>query len=49
VNIVAVREIEKCLKNLETATHLFIECPYVKKVWTLVAIWSDYNNLQPAS
>lgn len=32
-----------CERNLETATHLFIE------FWTLVAMWSDYNNLQPAS
>jgi len=29
-----------CERNLETAVHLFIECPYARRVWTLVATWS---------
>jgi hypothetical protein len=36
-----------CERNLETATHLFVECPYARKVWTLVADWSNCANLVP--
>jgi hypothetical protein len=36
-----------CERNLETATHLFIECPYARKVWTLIAEWSNCANLEP--
>ena len=38
-----------CERNLETAVHLFIECPYARRVWTLVATWSNCTNLQPSS
>lgn len=38
-----------CERNLETAVHLFTKCPYARKVWTLVATWSNCVNLQPAS
>lgn len=28
-------------------THLFIQCTYAKRVWTLVAAWSPQNALDP--
>jgi len=33
---------------LETAVHLFIECPIARKVWDLVATWSNSINLKPS-
>ena len=36
-------------KKLETAQHLFFECPYSRLVWQLVASWSSCNSLNPAS
>jgi hypothetical protein len=38
-----------CERNLETAQHLFFECPYSRLVWQLVASWSSCNSLNPAS
>lgn len=38
-----------CGRSLETATHLFIECPYTCKVWELVACWSNNLNLSPSA
>jgi hypothetical protein len=35
-----------CIRNLETAVHLFIECPIARKVWDLVATWSNSINLK---
>jgi hypothetical protein len=32
---------------LETDVHLFIECPFARKVWELVANWSRNPNLLP--
>ena len=37
-----------CERNLETAHHLFIECPYSRRVWVLVSTWSGCPNLNPA-
>ena len=37
-----------CIRNLETAVHLFIECPIARKVWDLVATWSNSINLKPS-
>jgi hypothetical protein len=37
-----------CERNLETANHLFTECPYARNVWRLVALWSSHANLQPS-
>ena len=28
-----------CIRNLETATHLFVDCPVVRAIWERVAIW----------
>ena len=36
-----------CERNLETAVHLFTECPFAREVWTMVATWSSCLNLQP--
>ncbi|XP_066327324.1 uncharacterized protein [Miscanthus floridulus] len=38
-----------CERNLETAHHLFFECPYSQQVWQLVASWSSFPSLSPAS
>jgi len=38
-----------CERNLETAHHLFFECPYSRLVWQLVATWSGCPSLQPTS
>lgn len=38
-----------CVRNLETAHHLFVECHHARKVWTLVACGSGCNNLDPSS
>jgi hypothetical protein len=37
-----------CERNLETAMHLFSECPYSITVWTLVAEWSQCCSLHPS-
>lgn len=37
-----------CERNLETAHHLFIECPYSRRVWLLILIWSGCLSLNPA-
>lgn len=36
-----------CVRNLETPFHLFVECPVARKIWGLVASWSNCANLQP--
>jgi hypothetical protein len=38
-----------CERNLETAHHLFFECPYSRLVWQAVSSWSSCPSLQPAS
>ena len=38
-----------CERNLETAHHLFFECPYSRLVWQLVASWSSCSSLHPAN
>ena len=35
-----------CERNLETAHHLFFECPFARSVWALVANWSGCHNLR---
>jgi hypothetical protein len=37
-----------CVRNLETAQHLFFECPFSRAVWQLVASWSSCASLQPS-
>jgi hypothetical protein len=36
-----------CERSLETASHLFIECPFSRQVWSQVAEWSGCQNLWP--
>ena len=35
--------------TLETATHLFVECPVVKTIWERVGLWVRAPCLQPAN
>jgi hypothetical protein len=37
-----------CERNLETAVHLFIGCPFSWEIWCLVSTWSRCRNLHPA-
>jgi len=34
-----------CYRNLETAFHLVAECPFSKRVWSVVATWPFCSNL----
>lgn len=36
-----------CLRNLETASHLFIECPVARTIWERIALWSHAPCLSP--
>ena len=38
-----------CERNLETALHLFIDCPFSKQVWTAAAGWAGCPSLSPNS
>ncbi|KAK1642301.1 hypothetical protein QYE76_060106 [Lolium multiflorum] len=38
-----------CMRNLQTATHLFIECPFSRQVWAGVAITATAPSLAPSS
>lgn len=38
-----------CVRNLETATHLFMECPVVRSLWERVAIWIHQDSLRPSN
>lgn len=38
-----------CYRSLETAGHLFMECPYSRSVWAKVATWTATPSLQPAN
>jgi hypothetical protein len=38
-----------CVRNLETATHLFVECPIAKTVWDRVAQWGRLPSLLPGN
>jgi hypothetical protein len=37
-----------CIRNLETAQHLFFECPCARAVWNLVADWCSCAQMNPA-
>ena len=37
-----------CIRSLETAWHLFVECPFSKAVWRQVANWSNCGSLEPS-
>ena len=37
-----------CVRNLETANHLFLECPVTRSIWDRVGIWLQAPSLQPA-
>lgn len=36
-----------CVRNLETANHLFVECPVVKSIWHRVGQWAGAPSMQP--
>ena len=36
-----------CVRNLETAMHLFFECPYAKLMWMTIATWRNCAALNP--
>jgi hypothetical protein len=36
-----------CERNVETASHLFIECPYSREIWMMIASWSACTKLAP--
>ena len=36
-----------CLRNLETAHHLFCECPVTKEIWKQVGTWIQASSLLP--
>jgi hypothetical protein len=38
-----------CERSLETAEHLFFECPFSRVVWQLVASWSSCVSMQPSN
>ncbi|KAK1670264.1 hypothetical protein QYE76_058423 [Lolium multiflorum] len=38
-----------CMRNLETATHLFTECPFSRQVWDRVPIIATAPSLAPSS
>jgi hypothetical protein len=38
-----------CIRNLETAAHLFMECCVVKSIWERVAYWVRAPNLAPGN
>lgn len=38
-----------CCRNLETAVHLFWECPIVLQVWKQASRWQGCSALDPAS
>jgi hypothetical protein len=38
-----------CEKNLETASHLFIECEYSREILVMIASWSACTNLAPSN
>lgn len=38
-----------CIRNLETAAHLFMECCVVRNIWERVAIWTGATCLAPAN
>jgi hypothetical protein len=37
-----------CERNLETAFHLMVECPYSKQIWSAAATWAGCPSLSPA-
>lgn len=38
-----------CVRNLETAAHLFMECCVVRNIWERVTIWTGATCLAPAN
>jgi hypothetical protein len=37
-----------CRRNLETAAHLFVECPKTQELWALIAQWRNCNGFNIA-
>jgi hypothetical protein len=38
-----------CRRNMETAGHLFLECPFSRQVWEGISIWLSLPRLEPRS
>jgi hypothetical protein len=38
-----------CFRNLETAPHLFMQCPTVHSIWTQISNWCGRQSLNPES
>lgn len=38
-----------CYRNLETSTHLFMECPIARTIWASAATWASTPCLSPTS
>jgi hypothetical protein len=36
-----------CYRNLETTDHLFIECPWSRRIWMDISRWTSSSCLQP--
>ncbi|CAO1943414.1 unnamed protein product [Urochloa humidicola] len=36
-----------CRRNLETATHLFAECPITTSIWRAIGVWADRSSMNP--
>jgi hypothetical protein len=37
-----------CRRNLETAAHLFVDCPETQELWALIAQWRNCNGVNIA-
>lgn len=38
-----------CVRNLETVSHLFTECPFSRDLWTRVSTWAAYPIIAPSA
>jgi hypothetical protein len=36
-----------CIRHLETAQHLFLECPFARLLWASIAAWPHCSGLAP--
>lgn len=38
-----------CIRHLETAKHLFLDCPFARIIWAAIAAWPHCSGLAPRS